>query len=258
MFIDLSLTISPHSVELADVEIEYISHREGAELLGAPAGISADAFPDGLGLSLERISLTSHTATHIDAPLHYGPNSEGIESKNITELPLDWFYSDGVVLRFNEDPECGDITINEVQEVLSSIHYTIKPSDIVLLQMGGDKLWGTQAYLTQFRGVSAEATEWIIDQGVKVIGVDTFGFDAPFDKMLSRYKKDKSNKALWPSHILGRRKSYCQIERLANLHRIPKTSGFKVACFPIKIEKSGAGWTRAVAIVDDEGDHYEK
>ncbi|MCH9644185.1 MAG: cyclase family protein [Gammaproteobacteria bacterium] len=254
MLIDLSLTISEKSKELADVSIDYISHKQGAEMLGEPAGLKPADFPDGLGLSLEKISLTSHTGTHIDAPLHYGPFSEGKPSKSVAELPLKWFYSDAVVLRLNQDYAQGDVAVNEVRSELERINYQIKENDIVLLHTGADKLWGDDAYLTQFRGISREATEWIIDQGVKVIGVDTFGFDAPFKTMLERYKRTLSKDALWPAHILGRDKEYCQIERLANLDKIPVQYGFKVAFFPVKIENSGAGWTRAVALIGGQGE----
>ena len=62
--------------------------------------------------------------------------------------------------------------------------------------------------------------------------------------MIGDYFKTKDNSHLWPSHLFGRKKEYCHIERLANLDKIPKPYGFKVACFPIKIkmlEQAGQG-----------------
>jgi kynurenine formamidase len=40
------------------------------------------------------------------------------------------------------------------------------------------------------------------------------------------------------------------MEKLSNLDALP-SSGFKVACFPVKIHKASAGWTRAVAIIEN-------
>jgi len=37
---------------------------------------------------------------------------------------------------------------------------------------------------------------------------------------------------------------------MGNLGAIPKPFGFKVSCFPVKVRNAGAGWCRAVAIVD--------
>jgi kynurenine formamidase len=40
------------------------------------------------------------------------------------------------------------------------------------------------------------------------------------------------------------------MEKLTNLESLPPF-GFKVSCFPVKIEKASAGWTRCVALLDD-------
>lgn len=245
--IDLSLTVGPNLSEPVPIDINYISHEQGANLLGQPIGLTKDDFPDGIALSTEHVSLTTHSGTHIDAPLHYGPLSEGKPSKNISDLPLHWFYSDALLLRLDTDPLLGEVSLKEIKQKLSDIKYEIKPYDIVLIQTDGDKYWGKPEYFTQFRGISAEATEWLIDQGVKVIGVDSFGFDPPFHLMLEKYKNTQDKSVLWPAHILGRKKEYCQIERLTNLSIIPVVYDFKIICFPIKIAYSGAGWTRVIA-----------
>jgi len=252
MLIDLSLEIKPTVSEPVPVEIEYVDHVEGAKILGKPAGLTDSDFPDGMGLSLEYIKLTSHTGTHIDAPIHYGPYSEGKPAKSISELPLDWFFSDGVLLNCENKALGTLITKEELETELVRIGYEIKPLDIVLIKTGADKLWGEKAYFTDFRGMTREATAWLAEQGVKVIGIDTFGFDAPFHYMLDRYKNTKDQSKLWPSHFYGREKEYCQIERLANLDRLKKPFGFKVCCFPIKIQSAGAGWTRVVALIEEE------
>ena len=53
----------------------------------------------------------------------------------------------------------------------------------------------------------------------------------------------------WEGHKAGRHTGYCHIEKLANLEQLPPT-GFMVSCFPVKIERASAGWTRAVAILE--------
>ena len=39
------------------------------------------------------------------------------------------------------------------------------------------------------------------------------------------------------------------MEKLANLDQLPPF-GFKVICFPVKVYKASAGWTRAVALLE--------
>jgi kynurenine formamidase len=99
-------------------------------------------------------------------------------------------------------------------------------------------------------GVSRDATEWLLDQGIKLVGTDAFGWDNPFSSMIETYKAGKTD-SLWPSHFFGREREYCQIEKLGNLEKLPKPTGFKIAVFPILIERASAGWCRAVAILEE-------
>lgn len=93
--------------------------------------------------------------------------------------------------------------------------------------------------------------ELLLDLGVRVIGTDAFSLDAPFADIIARYRATGDRSVLWPAHFTGRRREYCQIERLAGLASLPGPYGFRVSCFPVKITGAGAGWARAVAIVDD-------
>ena len=56
---------------------------------------------------------------------------------------------------------------------------------------------------------------------------------------------------IWAAHYAGIEKEYCHIEKLANLDKLPRPFGFKVACFPVKLTGGSAGWSRVVAIVED-------
>ena len=55
---------------------------------------------------------------------------------------------------------------------------------------------------------------------------------------------------VWEGHKTGADVAYCQIEKLQHLDEIP-SHGFTVACFPAKVRGASAGWTRAVAILED-------
>jgi kynurenine formamidase len=69
--------------------------------------------------------------------------------------------------------------------------------------------------------------------------------------VVAEFKAGKKDQ-LWESRYLEKEKEYFRLEKLANLDRIPKPYGFKVAAFPVKIEKASAGWVRAVAIIEEE------
>lgn len=238
--------------EPSAVKITYYDHQEGSRLVGGPLGISPSDFPYGSGPAFEEMVIHSHAGTHVDAPWHYGVTVAGKRAKTIDQVPLEWCYGDGVVVDVRHRKPGEYITSQDIKSALRKIRYKIKRGDIALIMTGADKRWDHVDYPSASPGMSPEATEWLIDQGVKIIGIDAFGFDRPFKNMAEDFKKGVPG-ALWPSHHdVGRRKEYCQIEKLANLDRIPKPFGFKVACFPVKLAKASAGWCRAVAIVEED------
>ncbi|MDP1609101.1 MAG: cyclase family protein [Chlamydiales bacterium] len=252
--IDLSLPLETTLSEPEPIHIERIDHRQGAVLLTQGSGLHADHFPDGLGLSLERIRLTSHSGTHVDAPLHYGPLSEGKKARSIDEMPLDWFFGPAVMLDCKTEMSFEPVTCDDLKHAIFSQELTLEAGDIVFINTGADSLWGTHEYFTSFRGISAAATEWLLDLGIRVIGVDSFGFDAPFQKMIQSYLQSENSQTLWPCHVLGRSREYCQIERLANLSTLPNRKKFLASCFPIKLKGCGAGPSRVVALLEEDHD----
>ncbi|MGA1840896.1 MAG: cyclase family protein [bacterium] len=272
-YIDLSVPIDVKMWEPNHLERKIIDHRKGANLLGKTVismkgtnfvlkaieliknklglGLNYNDFPDKKGLSLFFYKLTTHTGTHMDAPFHFGDKTSlGKKAKTITDIPLKWCFGNGVLLDLYTDSSSGPVSKKEIITKLKEINYDIKPFDIVFLRTEGDKYIGEPRYFSDFRGVSPEAAEYLIDKGVKIIGVDSFSFDPPFQVMIGKYLKEKKKKYLWPAHFLGRTKEYCHIERLCNLDKIKNPFGFKVSCFPIKLLDSDASWCRVVAIED--------
>ncbi len=249
--IDLSLPTVSFGYEPAQVKIFRYSHDEGTRMVAGHLGLSPSDFPGGSGPAMEELSIHTHAGTHLDAAWHFAENLAGKPAKTIDEIPLEWCFGDGLVLDVTHRKGGEYVTLRDIKDALDEINYEIKPMDIVLIRTDAHKRWQIADYPNIFPGMSGEATEWLIDQGVKVIGIDAFGFDRPFKNMVEDFKKG-DKKALWPSHHdVGRRKEYCHIEKMANFDKIPKPYGFKVACFPIKLERCGAGWCRAVAIIED-------
>lgn len=213
--------------------------------------ISRKDFPDEEFLNMEMITASTHTGTHFDAPLHFGSMSEGKPAASIDEVPVEWCYCDGVVLDVTYKKAGEFIEKQDLEQALQLIGYCLKPLDIVLIRTGADRNWGTPQYLLDYPGMSKDATKFLTDQGIKVIGIDSYGFDRPFKHMIGDYLRTMDNACLFPAHFWGRHQTYCHMERLTNLDRIPVAHGFKVACFPIKIKQAGAAWVRAVAIVEE-------
>ncbi len=90
---------------------------------------------------------------------------------------------------------------------------------------------------------------YLLERGVRLTGIDGWSWDAPFVYTAKKYAETKDASLIWEGHKAGRHIGYCHIEKLHNLEQLPST-GFMVSCFPVKIEKASAGWTRAVAIIE--------
>ena len=110
--------------------------------------------------------------------------------------------------------------------------------------------YGQPDYVTSGCGIGREATLYLLERGVRVCGTDGWSWDAPFIHTARRYAADPDPSMIWEGHRAGMDRAYCHIEKLHNLECLP-ASGYMVACFPFKIEAASAGFTRAVAIFDD-------
>ena len=202
----------------------------------------------GLGPAFEEVTAITHAGTHVDAPFHYGPESGGVPTKRVEDCPLDWFFADGVILDLTHKQPGEKITVEDLEAALTAIDYTLKPLDIVMIMNGRDKYLGSEEYFEQ-PGMTRESTLWLVEQGIKVIGVDMYGFDRKFGDMAEDFKRTGDGSGIWEAHFAGLEQEYCQIEKLVNLAAVPRPHGFKVACFPIKVEGGSGGWSRVVAFV---------
>jgi kynurenine formamidase len=250
--IDLSVAIEHEAPgELETPRVDYITHAAGGletmrRVFGC--GDSDLSYSGGQGWAVEVLTASSHTGTHVDAPYHYGAMSGGKPARRIDEVPLEWCFAPGVVIDMRHKRSGELITVEDLETALVRIEYRLKPLDIVLIHTGADKRWGSREYFRQ-PGLGRESTLWLVDQGVRVIGIDAWTLDRPFADMIADFKRTGDGRFIWPAHFAGITGEYCQIEKLANLELIPRPHGFHVSCLPVKIKGASAGWCRAVALV---------
>ena len=254
--IDLSSTVDARLWEPEPVTHTIMSATEGAvhmtEGMRENFGVdlSPESFPGGEFLTNDMLYLSTHTGTHVDAPAHYGTRPDGAVARTIDEMPLDWFVRPGFVLDVR-DLGRSTADAEDLSKALDRIGYCPQPLDIALINTGASAWAGTQRYFTEFIGLDGSATRFLLSLGIRVIGTDAFSLDAPFGDIIARYRATQDPSVLWPAHFAGREQEYCQIERLGNLDALPEPHGFTVTCFPVKIARAGAGWTRAVAQVHE-------
>ncbi len=230
-------------------EIEYRDHARGAEDIQAMLGVGAELLRDGEGWAVETfLRFGTHNSTHVDAPYHYNSRVEGRPAQTIDQLPLDWFYRPGVVLDFCERADGETIEAADVEGALGATGHELAERDIVLIRTGRDAFYDEADYMARGPGVSAAATQWLYERGVRVMGIDAWGWDRPLHMQAAEALERGEPGIFWAAHQADL--AYSQIERLVGLDQLPPT-GFTVACFPLRLVGGSAAPARVVAILPD-------
>ena len=248
--VDLSAPIvasPPETPEALRTEIAFRDHARGAADIETMLGVPARLLRDGEGWAVEEFTrLGTHNTTHVDAPWHYNSTIRGERARTIDELPLEWFLGPGVRLDFTDREDGEVIEPSDLERSLGAAGHELGERDIVLLHTGRDAFLDAPDYMVRGPGASAEATRWLFDRGVRVMGVDAWGWDAPLPLQAQTALERDEPGVFWAAHQADL--SYCQIERLAGLDQLP-ASGFTVACFPLKVVGGSAGPARVVGIL---------
>ena len=254
--IDLSVPIQlPVEGEMTDglsvtlaADIQYNDHDALAERATVVFGCEVDDLPDGKGWASEVLKLSTHAGTHIDAPYHYFPTSEGKPAKTIDQVPLEACFGNGVVLDLRGHEGGARVGRAAVERAVDATGAELGAGEIVLLRFGADAHFGTATYWSSYPGLDAEATRWLCEQGIKTMGTDAVGFDRDFATTKADFSRTHDPALLWEAHRVGIDHEYFHMEKLANLGALP-SRGFVVSCFPVKIKAASAAWVRAVAIL---------
>jgi kynurenine formamidase len=249
-FVDLSAPITQSPAETPEplrTDIEFTDHAEGARQIEALVGVPSRLLRDGEGWAVETFTrFGTHNSTHVDAPWHYNSRIRGERAQTIDELPLEWFFGPGVVFDTSAKADGEAIDVGDLEAELERIGRRLGEGDIALVRTGRDAFLDAPEYIALGPAVTAAATRWLYEHGVRVMGIDAWGWDGPLYLQAQKALERQEPGIFWAAHQCDL--DYCQIERLANLDRLP-ADGFQVACFPLRIAGAGAAPARVVAIV---------
>jgi kynurenine formamidase len=180
-----------------------------------------------------------HIGTHLDAWGHVKPDAPRAEG-----IPLDYCYGPGVVLNLSHIAPGEAISAGDVADAITTTGYELQPLDIVLIRTDAARYRAEPRYLTDHPGMSKEAVHWLLDRGIKVMGIDAIGFDIPIARMFEQRR-------FWEAHMVMREREYYHLENLVNLDLIPISHGFTVSVLPIPYRGASAAPVRAVAILPE-------
>ena len=208
--VDLTHTIEPTT---PDAPRKFVIHKHDA-LLEIPGKVR----PEGEWYIMSDVELMDHIGTHIEVPLHCLK-----AGADLAQVPVEQLVGPAVILNLLDAEAEGGVTLEQVQAAAQAAG-GIHKGDIVLGQMGPTKYFSTAAL------------QWIVDQGCKLMGVDSGGVELSHDTTHANV-----------NHLLLFRAGIPLIENLAHLDQLTQ-SRVQVFALPVPVQGLDAFPLRVIAI----------
>ena len=153
--------------EVSRPHIAYIDHKQSVDDLAAFfPGLRPQDLPGGEAWAIEKIILTTHNGTHLDAPYHFASTMNGGEpALTIDQVPLDWCFQPAVKLDFRHFEDGYVATPDDVDTELARIGHRLSPLEIVVVNTRAGARYGRDDYVDSGCGMGRAATLHLLDQG---------------------------------------------------------------------------------------------
>jgi arylformamidase len=171
---------------------------------------------DGDSANVSRLTICSHAGTHIDPPRHF--NDLGIP---VDEIPLERLIGKALVLEILGVPEIG-------REELERL--PVRGVERLLLKTGNSALWKEREFSADFAALSPEGARYLLDAGVKLIGVDYLSVE-------SVTGDGEVHRTLLDNGVL--------ILEGLNLAEVP-AGEYELICLPLKVKGGDGAPVRAI------------
>lgn len=149
------------------------------------------------GANVERIEMSAHVGTHIDALGHFSKGDRLYNDNSAADTVTDWgleklgiehappMITRGVLLDIagldggDHLPAGRVVTPDDLARAAHAVRLAIEPGDIVLIRTGWGRFFGTDnaRYLAGEPGIDAPAARWLTQQGVVAIGCDNMAVE---------------------------------------------------------------------------------
>ena len=114
--------------------------------------------------SIKKLSMLTHTGTHIDFPCHYLPNG-----KTSNQIDLSKFIGIAEVIEITDNRK---ITLQEIKE------FNFEPDTIVLFKTKNSSIWAKNIpFEENYIYLEADAAQYLVEKQVKTVGIDYLSID---------------------------------------------------------------------------------
>ena len=164
---------------------------------------------------MHRLVMVNHLGTHLEVPFHILENGA-----DLAQIPAEQFIGEAVLLDLRGYEAREGIPLEAVQRAAEKAG-GIEAGDLVFVMTGWSQYYGSERYMTP-PFLVREAVQWIVAQGIKVLGIDTNG------------AMDPDSPDRW-NHLPIMEAGVVYIENLTNLEAVP-ASRVMAAALPPAIE----------------------
>lgn len=171
----------------------------------------------GDSCNLSQLSMGVHTATHMDAPLHF--LSKG---KSLDQMPMSAVIGPVKVIEIKDK---GSIKEEELKK------HKIYRGQRILFKTKNSRYWKTKKFKKDFVYLSYDAARYLVKKGIRIVGVDYFSVGG-FHKDGAKIHQTLLRGGIWI------------IEGL-DLSRV-KAGKYNLTCLPLKILNSDGAPARAI------------
>ncbi len=221
---------SDRGTALVDLTLELTNGMPVAPSYPSPVVLPYRGHDDVAGMpAATYLATTEHVATHVDAPLRFGPRRAAID-----ELPLDWFTGKAVCLDLRHIPDQGEIDVRWLERAEDEAGVAINGHIVLLCTGFHARHWPRPEVLTRNPGLTGEATRWLADHRSRAHGVE-----GPSTDVGGRDEQ--------PSHAVCGERSLIHYEWLVNLERLLGRGEFVFSGYPLRIRGGTGSPVRAVA-----------
>jgi arylformamidase len=116
------------------------------------------------GVNLTKMTLGSHTGTHIDAPRHFIPDGIGIDQISPNKLIGEAYVTD-----MSSKPIGTGITDLDLRQ---SLEAKVAEDDIVVIYTGCSEHWGDESINSNYTYLTGDAADYLVSKKVRAVGID--------------------------------------------------------------------------------------
>ncbi|MCC6474934.1 MAG: cyclase family protein [Burkholderiales bacterium] len=180
---------------LSDLHLYELSHRWGYNTPTLPGLEDVRVYRSVShaknGVMTQVWKSTMHSSTHVNAPLYLIPMSTPVGG-----IAMDRFFGSGVVL---DIPKQKWELVTEKD--LEAAKPRVETEDIVMIVTGWHRKYSdSKQYFGYSPGLSKGGAQWLVDRGVKLVGMDNAHVDHPLATSMGPQRNGPQIKYLTPEY----------------------------------------------------------